>query len=311
MQPAPIALIGPVTPATPARAARDRYAVLGQPVAHSQSPFIHAAFARQTGQALDYGRVECPLDGFEATLRAFIAAADPAAGIGPARGCNITVPFKFQVLPLAQRVSERAALAQAANVLGLAADGWWADNTDGIGLVRDIDAHAGRRLAGQRVLLIGAGGAAAGVLGPLIAAGCSAVTVANRTAAKAEALVQRHQAWADRHGGRLRASALDAPGEAFDLVINSSASSLAGAAVPVPARVLRPGALAVDLMYGPATQPFLDWAQQHGATGRDGLGMLVEQAAEAFRLWRGVMPSTAPVLAALREHLAAKAAAQA
>ena len=292
----------------------DRYAVLGQPVAHSQSPFIHAAFGRQTGQALDYGRVECPLDGFEASLRAFIAAADPAAdgaaGLGPARGCSITVPFKFQVLPLAQRVSACAALAQAANVLGFDDDGWWADNTDGIGLVRDIEGHAGCRLAGQRVLLIGAGGAAAGVLGPLIAAGCSAVTVANRTPAKAEALVQRHQAWADRHGCRLRASALDAPGEAFDLVLNSSASSLAGAAVPVPARVLRPGTLAVDLMYGPAAQPFLDWAHQHGATGRDGLGMLVEQAAEAFRLWRGVMPVTAPVLAALRAHLAATAAAQ-
>ena len=300
----------------------DRYAVLGRPVAHSQSPFIHAAFARQTGQALVYGRVECPLDGFEATLRAFIAAADPAAdgaadgavdgaaGLGPARGCNITVPFKFQVLPLAQRVSERAALALAANVLGFDADGWWADNTDGIGLVRDIEGHAGHPLAGQRLLLIGAGGAAAGVLGPLIAAGCSAVTLANRTLAKAQALVQRHQAWADQHGCRLHAGALDAPGESFDLVINSSASSLAGAAVPVPARVLRPGTLALDLMYGPAAQPFLDWAQQHGATGRDGLGMLVEQAAESFSLWRGEMPATAPVLAALREHLAATAAAQ-
>ena len=299
-------------PATlPSATPPDRYAVLGRPVAHSQSPFIHAAFARQTGQALDYGRVECPLDGFEATLQAFIAAADPAAGIGPARGCNITVPFKFQVLPLAQRVSERAALALAANVLGFDQDSWWADNTDGIGLVRDIEGQAGHRLAGQDVLLIGAGGAAAGVLGPLVAAGCGAVTVANRTLAKAQALVQRHQAWADRHGCRLRASTLDAPGEAFDLVINGSASSLAGAAVPVPARVLRPGTLALDLMYGPAAQPFLDWARQHGATGRDGLGMLVEQAAEAFRLWRGVMPATAPVLAALRAHLAAKAAAQA
>ena len=292
----------------------DRYAVLGQPVAHSQSPFIHAAFARQTGQTLDYGRVECPLDGFETALRAFIGAADPAAdgaaSTGPAHGCNITVPFKFQVLPLAQRISERAALAQAANVLGFDGEGWWADNTDGIGLVRDIEGPAGRRLAGQRVLLIGAGGAAAGVLGPLIAAGCSAVTVANRTLTKAQALVQRHQAWADQHGCLLSTRTLDDPGAAFDTVINASASSLAGVAVPVPAQVLRPGALAVDLMYGPAAQPFLDWAQAHGASGRDGLGMLVEQAAEAFRLWRGVMPATAPVLAALREHLAAKAAAQ-
>ena len=288
----------------------DRYAVLGRPVAHSQSPFIHAAFARQTGQALIYDRIECPPDGFEATLRAFVAAADPAAGIGPARGCNITVPYKFQVLPLAQRVSARAALALAANVLGLDPAGWWADNSDGIGLVRDVEGQAGHRLTGQRLLLIGAGGAAAGVLGPLIAAGCSAVTVANRTPAKAQALVRRHQAWADRHGCQLRDSTLGELGEAFDLVINSSASSLAGAPVPVPARVLRPGTLALDLMYGPAAQPFLDWAHQHGASGRDGLGMLVEQAAEAFRLWRGVMPATAPVLAALRAHLAAKAAAQ-
>ena len=289
----------------------DRYAVLGQPVAHSQSPFIHAAFARQTGQRLVYGRVPCPLDGFEASLRGFIAQADPAAGIGPARGCNITVPFKFQVLPLAGRASPRATLAQAANVLGFDADGWWADNTDGIGLVRDIVQGAGQPLAGQRLLLIGAGGAASGVLGPLIGAGCRAICVANRSPAKALALVQRHQAWADQHHCTLHATGLDAPGAAFDVVINSSASSLAGAAVPVPAAVLRPGSLAVDLMYGPAARPFLDWAAAHGARGRDGLGMLVEQAAEAFCLWRGTLPDTAPVLAALREHLAQPSAAQA
>ena len=167
----------------------DRYAVLGYPVAHSQSPFIHAEFARQTGQNIAYGRIESPLDGFEASVRGFIASADPAAnglepatctsaglgpatcpsaGLGPARGCNITVPFKFQVLPLARRASDRAVLAQAANVLRFDADGWFADNTDGTGLVRDIQQHAGRPLPGQRVLLIGAGGAAAGVLGPLI-----------------------------------------------------------------------------------------------------------------------------------------------
>ncbi len=289
----------------------DRYAVLGQPVAHSQSPFIHAEFARQTGQALDYGRVACPLDGFASTLQAFVDAADPAAGIGPARGCNITVPFKFQVLPLARRFSERAALAQAANVLGLAADGWWADNTDGIGLVRDIELQAGQVLAGKKVLLIGAGGAAAGVLGPLIGAGCGQIMVANRTPAKADQLVQRHRAWAAQHACALHAGGLDDPGQHFDIVLNSSASSLAGGPVPVPATVLRPGSLAIDLMYGPAARPFLDWAARHGATGRDGLGMLVEQAAEAFRLWRGVMPETAPVLAALRTRLAAPAAAPA
>jgi shikimate dehydrogenase len=287
----------------PAAPPPDRYAVLGHPVAHSQSPFIHAEFARQTGQAMHYGRVECPPDGFEATVRAFAASADPAAGVGPARGCNITLPFKFQVLPLARRASERALLAQAANVLRFDADGWFADNTDGAGLVRDIQCHAGLPLAGARVLLVGAGGAAAGVLGPLIEAGCAAITVANRTPDKAAALVRRHAAWAECHGVALRAGALADCGEAYDVVLNSSATSLAGAAVPVDAAVLRPGGLALDLMYGAAAQPFLDWAAAHGATGRDGLGMLVEQAALAFALWRGVMPETPPVLAALRARL--------
>lgn len=289
----PVSSAGPV----------DRYAVLGHPVAHSQSPFIHAEFARQTGQRLHYGRIECALDGFEAAVTAFIASADPAAGLGPARGCNITVPFKFQVLPLARRASERAQLAQAANVLCFDDDGWLADNTDGCGLVRDLQYHAGLPLAGQRVLLIGAGGAAAGVLGPLIEAGCAAITVANRTVDKAVDLVQRHAAWADRHAAHLAASGLADCGAAYDLVINSSASSLAGAEVPVADAVLKPGCLAVDLMYGAAAKSFLDWAAAHGATGRDGLGMLVEQAAGAFALWRGVMPDTRPVLAALRARL--------
>lgn len=282
----------------------DRYAVLGHPVAHSQSPFIHAQFARQTGQHIDYGRIDCPLDGFEATVRQFIASANPAAGLGPARGCNITVPFKFDVLPLASQLTPRAALAQAANVLRFDEGGWLADNTDGMGLVRDIQQHASQPLAGTRVLLIGTGGAAAGVLGPLIEAGCSAVTVANRTVDKATRLAHRHASWAEQHGTRLSATALADAGEAFDVVINSSASSLAGANVPVHPRVLRPGTLAVDLMYGSAARLFIDWAAAHGATGRDGLGMLVEQAAGAFALWRGVWPDTPPVLAALRQHLA-------
>ena len=297
----------PSSPPPVSAALPDRYAVLGHPVAHSQSPFIHAAFARQTGEHLHYSRIESPPDAFEATVRAFIASANPAAGLGPARGCNITVPFKFQVLPLARRASDRAVLAQAANVLRFDADGWLADNTDGTGLVRDIQQHAGLPLRGKRVLLIGAGGAAAGVLGPLIEAGCASVCVANRTPAKAHHLVQRHAAWADAHGVGLVATGLADAGEAFDLVLNSSASSLAGASVPVAAAVLKPGALAIDLMYGAAAQPFLDWAVAHGATGRDGLGMLVEQAAGAFELWRGVWPHTPPVLAALRAQLAAEA----
>ena len=278
--------------------APDRYAVLGNPVAHSQSPFIHAEFARQTGQRLDYTRVQCAMDGFAQAVRDFAASG--------ARGCNVTLPFKFEAAQLARQVTARAALAQAANVLCFDPDGWLADNSDGIGLVRDLRDHAGAALAGARVLLIGAGGAAAGVLGPLVEAGCASVTVANRTRDKAAQLVQRHAAWTDQHGVALAATGLADAGEAFDVVINSSASSLAGASVPVAAAVLKPGALAIDLMYGPAAQPFLDWATAHGATARDGLGMLVEQAAGAFELWRGVMPQTAPVLAALRTRLAAK-----
>lgn len=282
--------------------ALDRYAVLGHPVAHSRSPAIHARFAAQTGQALDYGRMLCPLDGFAASVHGF--AADGG------RGCNVTVPFKFEALQIAGRASPRARRAGAANVLGF--DGpepahWWADNSDGIGLVRDIQQHAGLPLAGARVLLVGAGGAAAGVLGPLIEAGVAELVLANRTAAKAQALVGHHAELAASHGTRLAAAPLAEPGRGFDVVINASSSSLAAAAVPVPDAVLRPGTLAVDLMYGAGAAPFIAWARQHGATARDGLGMLVEQAAEAFWLWRGVMPATAPVLAALRAEVDASA----
>lgn len=278
----------------------DRYAVLGNPVAHSRSPFIHAAFARQTGEHLVYERVLCAPDGFEPAVRDFAAAGG--------RGCNVTVPFKFEAPALAARCSERARLAGAANTLRFDspdAGGWFADNTDGIGLVRDIETSAGPAIAGRRVLLVGAGGAGAGVLGPLLAARPVQVVVANRTLHKAQALVDSHAGWAHDHGAALAVAPLEAPGTGFDVVINASSSSLHGAASPVPAAVLRPGTLAVDLMYGAAAEPFIAWAQAHGAVGRDGLGMLVEQAAEAFFLWRGVRPDTAPVLLALRESLAA------
>jgi shikimate dehydrogenase len=275
----------------------DRYAVLGHPVEHSQSPFIHARFAEQTGQALEYGRIPCAPDAFTATVRSFADAG--------ARGVNVTVPFKFEAPALAAHLSERARLAGAANTLRFDAGGWSADNTDGVGLVDDITRGAGVALQGARVLLIGAGGASAGVLGPLIGGRPAELVVANRSPDKAQALVERHRDWAAAHGTVLRASGLAGCGRAFDVVINGSASSLAGAAVPVADEVLRPGTLAVDMMYGPAARPFLDWAAAHGATGRDGLGMLVAQAAEAFRFWRGVRPETAPVLAALRARLQA------
>ncbi len=275
----------------------DRYAVIGHPVAHSRSPAIHAAFSAQTGQALDYTRLECPLDGFAAAVRAF---ADRGA-----RGCNVTVPFKFDALALAAQATDRARLAGAANTLRFDAAGWLADNTDGVGLVQDLQQAAGWALAGTRLLLVGAGGAAAGVLGPLLAAGPARLVLANRSPDKALALAQRHAAVAAQHGVALAACGLaDAPALGpFDIVVNASASSLAGQAAPVDAAVLAPGARAVDLMYGPAAAPFLAWAQAAGAQARDGLGMLVAQAAEAFWLWRGVRPDTAPVLAALRAQV--------
>lgn len=280
----------------------DRYAVAGNPVAHSRSPDIHAMFAAQTGERLVYERLLCPLDGFEASLRSFAAAGG--------RGCNVTVPFKFKAHDLAARRSPRAALAGAVNVLRFDTDeqgGWFGDNSDGLGLVRDIEHNAARPLAGQRVLLLGAGGASAGVLGSLIAARPNEIHLANRSADKAQALVDSHAAWAAQHGVRLAASGLNGCGNGggFDLLINGTSASLGGAAVPVSAAVLKSGALALDMMYGPAARGFLDWAATHGFEGRDGLGMLVEQAGESFLIWRGQRPDTAPVLAALRTQLAA------
>lgn len=280
----------------------DRYAVLGNPVAHSKSPFIHARFAQATGQAVDYGRVLCAMDGFVDTVRRFAAEGG--------KGCNVTVPFKFEAPALARTVSPRAQLAGAANVLRFDEGGWFADNTDGVGLVRDIERNAGVALAGQRVLLVGAGGGGAGVMGPLLEAGVAELVVVNRTAAKARGLAERHEALARQRGARLVVRALEDPGSGYGVVLNASATSLQGQASPVPASTLAPGALAVDLMYGPAAEPFLAWAGAAGAVARDGLGMLVEQAAEAFFLWRGVRPATAPALEALRAELDAERAAE-
>ena len=271
----------------------DLYCVMGNPVAHSRSPAIHARFAELTGESLIYERRLAPLTGFAQSLRDFVAQGG--------RGCNVTVPFKTEAFDIATQRSERVQLAGAANTLVFAPDGSIAaDNTDGLGLVADITRNAGVPLAGRDVLLIGAGGAAAGVLGPLLRAGGRHVTVANRTLARAQALVQAHGPLASLQKAELLALAPQALEADFDVIINATASSLAGGEVPVAARVLRPGALAYDMMYGPAAQGFLDWARAHGAVPRDGLGMLVEQAAEAFHIWRGVRPPSAQVLQELQ-----------
>ncbi|NDP39857.1 MAG: shikimate dehydrogenase, partial [Rhodoferax sp.] len=260
----------------------DLYCVMGNPIAHSRSPWIHARFAELTGQALHYGKRHIELGGFAQAVKTFIAEGG--------RGCNVTVPFKFEAAALATQTSERALLAQAANTLSFSAGEILADNTDGAGLVDDIQQGAELDLQGRRVLLIGAGGAAAGVLGPLILAHPASITVANRTLDKADALVQRHSALAALQNTELLAHGLQGLEGKFDVVINASTSSLGGAAVPVPGSTLKPGALAYDMMYGPPAQGFLTWAREHGALGRDGLGMLVSQAAEAFLIWRGVRP---------------------
>ena len=275
----------------------DDYCVLGNPVEHSRSPWIHARFAQLTGHQLTYGKRLVPLDGFVAGLRAFRTAGG--------RGCNITVPFKFEAAPLATTLTPRARLAQACNTLRFdGEDQVFADNTDGVGLVSDIQHNAGVALAGRDLLLIGAGGAAAGVLGPLIEAKPARIVVTNRTRGKAMALVERHAALAIQHGVALSAVALDAVPGKFDILVNATASSLSGGGVPVPGGVLKSGALAVDMMYGPAADGFMAWAREHGAMPRDGLGMLVEQAAEAFLVFRGVRPPSAQVLAELRATLA-------
>ncbi len=270
----------------------DRYAIVGHPVAHSKSPDIHARFAELTGQQLVYERLELPLGGFLPGIQ-----AARAAGL---RGGNVTVPFKLDAYQWVQHHSARARLAEACNTFWFEADGVHGDNTDGIGLVRDITQNAGVALRGARVLLVGAGGAGAGALGPLLSERPAELVLTNRTVARAQALVQRHAAWAAEHGVALSASGLHEVTGRFDVVVNATAASLNGAEPPLPASALRTGTLVVDMMYGPKAEPFAQWATAHGATVRDGLGMLIEQAAEAFFLWRGVMPPAAQVMAERR-----------
>ncbi|NWG86117.1 MAG: shikimate dehydrogenase [Hydrogenophilaceae bacterium] len=265
----------------------DRYAVFGNPIAHSKSPVIHAEFARQTGQDMAYEAILAPLDGFPAAVQAFREAGG--------KGANVTVPFKEQAFELAGRRTARAEAAGAVNTLKFEGDAILGDNTDGVGLVSDLTRNLGLVLASQRILLLGAGGAARGVVLPLLAEAPAGLFIANRTADKAVALAQRFVSSGPVEGGGFDALA----GRQFDVVINATAASLAGELPPLPEGLFAPGALAYDMMYGKET-PFLAFARAHGARVADGLGMLVEQAAEAFYLWRGVRPETAPVITLLR-----------
>ena len=288
--------------ASTASLSADRYAVFGNPIVHSRSPAIHAQFALQTGQHLTYEKLLAPLDGFAAAMYDFIAAGGC--------GANVTVPFKLDAHAMATRLTPRAAAAGAVNTLHFSDGQIIGDNTDGIGLVTDLQVNAGIDLRGKRVLLLGAGGAAQGVVLPLLATRPAQLVIANRTAAKAVATAARFNSApglacppASAGGVLLQACALEALDTPFDIVINATAASLSDAVPMVPSCVFRHTTLAYDMMYGSQPTAFMRLAASHGAAGRDGLGMLVEQAAEAFMVWRGVRPQTATVLAALRAAL--------
>jgi shikimate dehydrogenase len=263
----------------------DKYAVVGNPIAHSKSPRIHALFAAQTGQDMRYEALLAPLDGFAATIRAFIAEGG--------RGLNVTVPFKEEAFRLSTHLSERARTAGAVNTLKFSGNDIFGDNTDGAGLVRDIRGHLGRDIAGRRILLLGAGGAARGVILPLLAEKPASLLIANRTPDKARALAA---AFLGSEGCGFD----DIGDRSFDIVINATSAGLSGGALPRLTFAFAPGCLAYEMVYGRDTD-FLRQAREAGAMTADGLGMLVEQAAEAFFVWRGLRPDTAPVLRELRK----------
>ena len=265
----------------------DRYAVIGNPVAHSKSPWIHAQFARACAQDIEYARIEAPLDAFAATVDAFRAAGG--------RGANVTLPFKQEAFLYCASVSERAREAGAVNTLVLDRGQPWGDNTDGVGLLRDLESNLRFELRGRRVLLMGAGGAAQGVLPALRSMGPAQLVIANRTADKARTLAARFE-------GTTGCGYEGLDGTAFDLVVNATSAGLAGElpALPAARKLFAPGALAYDMVYGRDT-PFLFYARAAEVRTSDGAGMLVEQAAESFFVWRGVRPDTRPVLAALRQ----------
>jgi shikimate dehydrogenase len=276
----------------------DQYCVIGNPIAHSRSPDIHAAFAVQTGQDIAYERCLAPVDGFADTVRDLIERGY--------RGANVTVPFKLEAAALATRLSERARLAGAVNTLVFADGEIVGDNADGPGLVADIVKNANFPLAGKRVLLLGAGGGARGVILPILGEGPACIVIANRTRATADALVEQFAGQVARPG-QVSACNFEDIGAAvagpFDVVINATSTSLAGIMPPVAASAFGPGTLALDMMYGKLPTPFMEFAARQGAAVRDGLGMLVEQAAEVFSIWRGVRPATADVLAQMRSKL--------
>ena len=267
----------------------DRYCVFGNPVGHSKSPAIHAAFAVQCHQDLRYTAILAPLDGFATSVREFVASGG--------RGANVTVPFKEEAWRLATRRTGRAELAGAVNTLAFDGTGILGDNTDGAGLLRDLTVNLGCHLAGSRVLVLGAGGAARGVVGPLLDSRPAKLVIVNRNVDRARDLAQRFAGTAALHV----CSYPELAERSFDLVINATSASLGGELPPLPASAFAAAGTAYDMMYGDGDTPFLAFARRHGAVRlADGIGMLVEQAAEAFRLWRGVRPDTAPVIATLR-----------
>lgn len=267
----------------------DRYAVFGNPIAHSKSPTLHGLFAEQTGQDLRYEAELVPVDGFAVAADRFFADGG--------RGLNVTVPFKSDAFEYAAELTERARLAGAVNTLACQSDGRvLGDNTDGVGLLRDITANLGWVVKDRTVLVLGAGGAVRGVLGPLLSECPQRLVIANRTVSKAQQL-------AELFAG-VEACSLEAlAGQHFDIVINGTSASLAADLPPLPDDLLSSGACCYDMMYSPEPTPFMAWGSARGAAVADGLGMLVEQGAESFRLWRGVRPDTAPVLAQLRAQL--------
>ena len=277
----------------------DVYAVVGNPIAQSLSPEIHTAFAAQTGQDMQYDKKLVELGQFAEQAQRFFA--------GGGRGLNVTAPFKLDAFAFASALSERAQTAGAVNTLALQADGViLGDNTDGAGLVADIKHNLGWTIRGQRVLVLGAGGATRGALLPLLQEQPAHLHIANRTAQKAQQLARDFANY-----GSITASGLDSIPEGFDLIINASAASLSGELPPLSPRALADGCSAYDMVYGAQPTPFMHWATGLGAQVADGLGMLVGQAAEAFYLWRGVRPEVAPVLAMLRAELQQKHATSA